>query len=296
MYLESSELKSFAVLATELHFGKAASRLFLSQPALSKQIRRLENKVGGPLFARTRRKVEVTEAGRVLLSHADRVLRESENAFAVTKQAVQGLAGTLRIGFGIASVFEILPRTIVSFRKTCPLVELQMRDMSTPSQIDSLLDGRIDIGILRLPIIRTELDSLLLIRERFLAVTPKSFAYKTREGLASLHDAPFILFDRSISATFHDRALALCRRAGFAPHVVQESSEIFTILNLVRAGVGVSLVPSAATGMRVKDITFHELRTAEAEWPIGIAWNRFSEKRDLTSRFTTIARSVASRY
>src|ERR1700756_2445404 len=107
MYLDLHELKSFSTLALELHFRRAAERLSMSQPALSKQIRRLEEKVGGPLFARTRRKVELTAAGKVLLTHAERVLRDSENALSITRQTLQGFAGTLRIGFGIASVFEI---------------------------------------------------------------------------------------------------------------------------------------------------------------------------------------------
>jgi DNA-binding transcriptional LysR family regulator len=208
----------------------------------------------------------------------------------VTKQAVAGLAGTLHIGFGITSVFEILPRTIVRFRKAFPLVELQMQDMKTAAQIDSLLDGRIDVGILRLPVVHTELDSILLAREHFVAVIPKSFPYKMREGLACLRDMPFILFD---SPTFIDRAFTLCRRAGFTPRVVQQANEIFTILNLVRAGLGVSLLPSAAIRMLVRGVKFHELRTAEAEYRVGIAWNRFSDKSNLISRFTTIARSVA---
>jgi len=292
MYLEISELHSFVVLAKELHFGRASSRLFLSQPALSKQIRRLEDKVGGPLFARTRRKVEFTEAGRVLLPYAERVLREAERALSLSKQVVEGLAGTLRIGFGIASVFEILPRTVVRFRKAFPLVGLQMQDMTTPAQIESLLDGRIDIGILRLPVVHPELDSLLLDREHFVAVTPKFVQYNKREGLACLRDAHFILFD---SVTFLDRAFTLCRRAGFTPRVVQEANEIFTILNLVRAGLGVSLLPSAAMKMRVSGIKFHELRSAEAEYRIGVAWSRCSEKHDLISRFTTIARAVAQK-
>lgn len=292
MYLEISELNSFAVLAKELHFGHASNRLFLSQPALSKQIRRLEDKVGGPLFARTRRKVELTEAGRVLLPYAEKVLREAERALSVSKQAAEGLAGTLRIGFGIASVFEILPRAVVRFRTAFPLIGLQMQDMTTSSQIESLLDGRIDIGILRLPVVHTQLDSLLLDCEYFVAVTPKSIQYNKREGLACLRDAPFILFD---STTFLDRAFTLCRRAGFTPRVVQETNEIFTILNLVRAGLGVSLLPSAAIKMRVSGIKFYELRSSEAEYRIGVAWNRFSEKRDLISRFTAIARGVAQK-
>src|SRR5580693_10449605 len=141
MYLQVEELHSFVVLADELHFGRASKRLFVSQPALSKQIRRLEEKVGGALFTRTRRKVEITEAGKVLLASAGKVLREDDAALSLARDAVLGRAGTLRIGFGIASVSEILPRTILRFRKLYPEVELQMREMPSPSQVSSLIES-----------------------------------------------------------------------------------------------------------------------------------------------------------
>jgi DNA-binding transcriptional LysR family regulator len=292
MYLSFDELHSFVVLAAELHFRKASERLFVSQPALSKQIRRLEEKVGGLLFARTRRKVVLTEAGRVLLPLAEDLLKRSESVSAVTRDAIEGRAGTLRIGFGIASVSEILPRTIQCFRHENPRVQLQMLDMSTPSQITALLQGQIDIGIVRLPIAHTELASLPLFHERLVAATPRGMAYKPHEGLASLRDRPFILQPRSESVTFHGHVLTLCRRAGFTPQVFQEASELFTILNLVRAGLGVSLVPSAAVRMKVPGISFHELRMPEAEWRIGIAWNRLSAKLDLVSRFCATIRGA----
>src|SRR6266852_3934767 len=292
MYLELAELRPFLILAEELHFRKASERLFVSQPALSKQIQRLEEKVGGPLFARTRRKVALTEAGRVLILLAKELLRDSEVAFDLAKEAAEGRAGTLRIGFGIATVSEILPRTILRFRRAYQHVELQMRDMSTPSQIAALLDGKIDIGIVRWPIAHTELDSLPLFRERLVAATPRSMPYKPKEGLASLRDRPFISLPRSVSETFHDHVLALCRGAGFTPRVVQEASELFTILYLVRAGLGVSLVPSSAVKMHVPGIRFHDLRTPESQWRIGVAWNKLSEKRELISRFSQTIASV----
>jgi DNA-binding transcriptional LysR family regulator len=292
MYLEFVELRPFLVLAEELHFRKASERLFVSQPALSKQIQRLEEKVGGALFARTRRRVALTEAGRVLIPLAKQLLRDSEVAFDLAKEAAEGRAGTLRIEFGIATVSEILPRTILRFRRAYQHVELQMRDMSTPSQIAALLEGKIDIGVVRWPIAHTELDSLPLFRERLVAATPRSMPYKPKEGLASLRDRPFISLPRSASHTFHDHVLALCRSAGFAPRVVQEASELFTILNLVRAGLGVSLVPSSAVKMHVPGIRFHDLRTPEAEWRIGVAWNKLSEKRELISRFSQTIASV----
>ena len=295
MYLQVEELHSFVVLADELHFGRASKRLFVSQPALSKQIRRLEEKVGGALFTRTRRKVEITEAGRVLLAGADKVLREDEAALNLAKEAVLGRAGTLRIGFGIASVSEILPRTILRFRKTYSQVELKMRDMSTPAQIAALVEGSIDIGIVRLPIAHTELDSLPLFHEQLVVATSGSLSYNSRQGLAALRNQPFVFFPRATSATLHDHVLGLCRRSGFSPTIVQEASELFTILNLVRAGLGVSLVPSAARRMGVPGVRFHDLGLPEAKWRIGIAWNRLSDKAELISRFVATTRSVVRR-
>ena len=295
MYLQVEELRSFVVLADELHFGRASRRLFISQPALSKQIRRLEEKVGGALFTRTRRKVEITEAGRVLLAGADKVLREDEAALSLAREAVLGRAGTLRIGFGIASVSEILPRTILRFRKTYSQVELKMRDMSTPAQIAALVEGNIDIGIVRLPIAHTELDSLPLFHEQLVVATSGSLSYNSRQGLAALRNQPFVFFPRATSATLHDHVLGLCRRAGFSPIIVQEASELFTILNLVRAGLGVSLVPSAARRMGVPGVRFDDLGVPEAKWRIGIAWNRLSDKAELISRFVATTRSVVRR-
>src|SRR5580700_3659592 len=160
--LELSELESFLVLAGSLHFRKASEQLFLSQPALSRKIRRLEEKINGPLFVRTRRRVALTEAGCILLPKARRLLEDAEATLAATQAAVEGKAGTLRIGFGIASVAEILPRTILRFRKLYPEVELQMREMPSPSQVSSLVEGRLDAGILRLPVSNPRLISVPL--------------------------------------------------------------------------------------------------------------------------------------
>jgi DNA-binding transcriptional LysR family regulator len=292
MYLQYEELRPFLVLAEELHFRKAAERLFVSQPALSKQIQRLEAKLGGPLFARTRRKVTLTEAGRLLVPIAQKLASESQMAFDSTRAAVEGRAGTLRIGFGIATVSAVLPRTILRFRRGHPLVELQMRDMSTPSQVAALLDARIDIGIVRLPVAHTELETQPLFCERLVAATPRSIPYKSREGLACLRDRPFICLPRSASETFHDHVLGLCRRAGFTPRVVQEASELFTILNLIRAGLGVSLVPSSALRMHVPGIRFHDLRMPEAQWRIGVAWSKLADKHELIAKFVSTIGSV----
>jgi|SRR5215471_11990459 len=292
MNLELSELQSFLVLASVLHFRKASEQLYLSQPALSKKIRRLEEKINGPLFVRTRRKVALTEAGRILLPKARKLVEDAESTLAAMQAVVEGKAGTLRIGFGIASVAEILPRTILRFSKNYPDVQFEMRDMSSPSQVAALLDAHLDVGILRMPVAHPELMSIPLFRERLVLVSSAATSYRVREGLAGLREKPFILIARAVSATLHDQCIGLCRRAGFTPNVVQEASETFTILNLVRAGLGVSLVPSSAERMRVPGLHFHQIHSNEATWRIGVAWHRSSEKHTLISRFVEIIRTV----
>ena len=295
MSVELAELRAFATLASELHFGKTAEKLFMSQPALSRQIKRLEEKTGAVLFTRTRRKVGLTEAGRVLLPRALQIVQDSSEALKRARETAQGKAGTLRIGFGIASVWDILPRAIMKFRVAFPEVELHLRDMSTPSQISALLKGEIDLGIVRMPIAQPELEGVRLFQERLVLATARRFAYRSREGLSCVSNAPFIMLAKSVSTTFHEHALIVCRGAGFAPQVVLEAGEVFTILNLVRAGLGVSLVPRSAMRMNVPGVTFHELKVPQATWEIGCAWKRSAEKGVLISRFCDTLKKLAER-
>ena len=294
MNLEFSELAAFVVLAGELHFRKASERLFLSQPALSKKIQRLEEKLKGALFVRSRRKVALTDAGKRFLPKAAKLLQDAEDAFRETQAAFEGRAGTLRIGFGIASVSEILPRTILRFRKLYPEVELQMREMPSPSQVSSLVESRLDAGILRMPVANRKLISVPLFSEHLVLATPAHAPYQWKKGINGLRNSGFIFVSPLVSETFHDRVLSLCLRAGFTPRVVQEANEILTILHLVRAGVGVSLVPRSALRLKVPGVRFHELGWKEPLWRIGMAWNRNSEKLPLISQLVKVVQAVVA--
>ena len=294
MNLEFSELHAFVVLAGELHFRKASERLFLSQPALSKKIQRLEEKLKGALFVRSRRKVALTDAGRSFLPKAAKLLRDAEDALLDTRAVIEGRSGTLRIGFGIASVSEILPRTILRFRKLYPDVELQLREMPSPSQVSSLIEGSLDAGILRLPVSNPRLISMPLFSEHLVLATSADAPYRPRKGIGGFRYSGFIFVSRLVSETFHDRVLSLCLRAGFTPRVVQEANEILTILHLVRAGVGISLVPRSAQRLKVPGVRFHELGWKEPLWRIGIAWNRNSEKLPLISSLLKVVQAVVS--
>jgi DNA-binding transcriptional LysR family regulator len=292
MEIEFSELQAFVVLAGELHFRKASERLFLSQPALSKKIQRLEEKLKGALFVRSHRSVALTDAGTSFLPKAIQLLQDAEDALRETQAAMEGRAGTLRIGFGIASLPEILPRTILRFRKLYPEVELQMREMPSPAQVSSLVERRLDAGILRMPVSNSKLISVPLFSERLVLAAPVGMTFRPPKGVSGFRNSGFIFVSPSVSKTFHDRVLTLCLRAGFTPRVVQEANEILTILHLVRAGLGISLVPRSAQRLRVPGVRFHELHWREPLWNIGIAWHRNSEKLPLISHLVKVVQSV----
>jgi DNA-binding transcriptional LysR family regulator len=292
MNLEFPELHAFVVLAGELHFRKASERLFLSQPALSKKIQRLEEKLKGALFVRSRRRVVLTDAGKSFLPKAAKLLQDAEDALRETQSAMEGRGGTLRIGFGIATVTEILPRTILRFRKLYPEVELQVREMPSPLQMSSLMESRLDAGILRMPVTNRKLSSVPLFSEHLVLAAPADLSYRAKDGIDGLRNLGFIFVSPSVSETFYDRVLSLCLRAGFTPRVVQEANEILTILHLVRAGVGVSLVPRSALRLKVPGVRFHELGWKEPLWRIGIAWNRNSEKLPLISHLVKVVQAV----
>jgi DNA-binding transcriptional LysR family regulator len=174
MALELSELRSFSVLAQHLHFGDAAEALHVSQPALTKQIQKLEAKVEGPLLVRGYRRVSLTPAGEILRDRAQSLLREAEMAEEITRLAVQGKAGLLRIGFGIASLAAGLPDILTRFRRHFPAVQVSMRDMPTPDQIEALEQGDIDVGFVRLPVERPDLVTVPVLEERLVAAIPQA--------------------------------------------------------------------------------------------------------------------------
>ncbi len=272
MQLETRDLASFAVLAEQLHFGRAAVRLHISQPALSKRIKGLEDKIGGPLLVRNRRGVALTPAGAMFYKDSRRIIRDIGVTFAAARAATSGELGKLRLGVGMSTVHSLVPRALLKFRETCPGIEIEIGDMSTLSQIEALIAGRLDVGFVRLPVRHPQVAVRKVLTERLTIATSAKFAGAlTMKGIQK---QPFILIDRGVSATYHDHCISLCDRSGFTPRIVYEPNDMFTILNLVSAGIGVSLVPSAARAMHVTGVKFAPVHHPYAEWDIGIAWNQ----------------------
>ncbi len=295
MDLELGEMLSFVTLAEQLHFGRAAETLHVSQPALTKQLQRMERKVGGPLIVRRYRKVTLTPAGVVLRDQATQILRDATSLEQLVKLAIHGEAGLLRVGFGIASLAAGLPELVLSFRKRYPFAHLTMRDMSTPSQLESLVRGEIDAGFVRLPVLDDRIAWSAVLDERLMvAYNPKS-DFRPTAGLASLRGAPFVVHSRATSASLYDHIVRTCRAAGFEPRIVQEVNELFTVLNLVRAGLGVSLVPHSARLRRVPQVRLAETRIEEAKWSVGVAWKKEETTAPLVARFVDLAKDWYAR-
>ena len=290
MALELSELRAFLVLADQLHFSHAAEILRVSQPALTKQMQRLEAKVAGRLLVRGYRKVALTPAGEILRDRARRLLREAEVAEQMARLAVNGKAGVLRIGFGIGSLAAGLPDMLMRFRQQFPEVQVSMRDMSTPNQIEALHQGDIDVGFVRLPVESAELVTVPVLEEMLVAAIPRGMSY--RKGLSDLRNEPFVVISRSSSVSFFDHLVQTCRAAGFSPRIVQEVNELLTVLFLVQAGAGVSLVPSSASRMRVPNVRLLDTHLAEAKWKIGLTWRKRDQSDPLIRNFVGLARRL----
>ena len=294
MSIDIRELRALAVLSDHLHFGRAAEALHISQPALSKQIRRMEEKIGGRLLTRHTRGLSLTPAGRVLRARARSILSDVELAEQMSRLALRGEAGVLRIGCGLASLTSGLPETVRRFRKRYPNVHITLRDMSTSAQQQALRQHEIDVGFLRLPVQPEGLDVTPVLDERLLMVWSAERRINSAAGLASLSSEAFITCSRPTSASYYEHILTTCRAAGFTPLIVQETNQLFATLHLVRAGVGVSLVPSSARLMRVPQLRFGETGVDEARWSVGMAVRSPDSQSPLVSNFTGLAKEAFS--
>jgi DNA-binding transcriptional LysR family regulator len=290
MDLDLGQMRSVVVLAEHLHFGRAAAALYVSQPALTKQIHKIEDTLGGPLFVRRPRQLMLTRAGQVLVEQARFLLRDAQFAIDVSRGAIRGEAGLLRIGFGLPSLATGLPDLIQRFRRRFPRVQISMREMSTPPQLEALENGTLDVGFVRLPVPASDISSFVLFSDRLVVAVGHHLAKDSRKGLRSFAREPFVLVSRSASASLHDHIIRTCHAAGFLPKVVQEVSELFTVLNFVRAGAGVALVPMSCKVMNVPRVRYLETGIPAAGWKIGVAFHNSSASDPTVRNFVAAVR------
>lgn len=277
MMFELSQLRCFVAAAEELHFGRAAQRLNMTQSPLSRQIQLLERILDVQLLERTSRQVSLTQAGSVFLIEARRIVRLADSAALSARRVAKGDAGRVAIGFTAVSGYNIVPRIVAQARAVLPNIEIELREMVSGDQVDALLTGLVDIGFVRPPVNRHEFDSACVLNEPLFVALPPG---DPRKAMAALTPADFdgqslIMYSRQGAAYFQTMLEQLFSEAGAAPIYIQHVTQIHSMLGLVHAGVAPAIVPESATGLHMSDVHFRRLMTPQ-ERPVELhmAWRR----------------------
>lgn len=264
--MELRHLRYFVCVAEELNIGRAALRLHISQPPLTRQIQQLEDEVGALLFKRTSRGVELTDAGRVLYEEARHILAQAERAAERTHKAAQGLLGRIDVAIFGSGIFGVIPQLLRRFRDAYPEVNIVLHSLDKEAQIDALRHRRITVAFNRL---MRPIDGLvcetILTEPLFVAVPSDSvLAARTAIEMAELAAHPLVLFPTGSRPSFIDQVRGMCRAAGFVPQVAQEVSDVVHAMALVGSGFGACLVPHSGTHLGVPGVTYRPLHTPES--------------------------------
>jgi DNA-binding transcriptional LysR family regulator len=293
--VELRHIRSFLAVAEELHFGRAAARLHISQPPLSQQIRRLEDEIGARLFRRTNRRVQLTPAGRAFLAEARQTIASAERAVGAAQRAERGEVGELVIGYVTSSTYGPLPDVIRLFRKRLPEVQFKLQNLRSVQQSQALLDRRIDVGVVRPHTADSRIVYEALWREPVVVALPSDhpLAHRKAVDISDLATDIFLIAPAEDAAAFHDEVFALCRRAGFTPRVDDGVADIQAALALVAAGLGIHAVPAALQRFKRRGVVYRPLRqTLRIE--MGLAWRRDDDSA-LVQQFRRVARETARR-
>lgn len=261
--MELRHLRYFVAVAEELNFTRAAARVGIGQPPLSLQIRALEQEIGAALFRRVPHGAELTEAGVVFLEYARSMLNEAERAGEAARRAARGETGRLRVGFtGSAAFHPIVAATIREFRRAYPQVGLPLQEANTAQALQRLAAGELDAAFIR-PGITDPAGMRLrrLVEEPMRIVLPAGhrLAERPRLPLSELSGEAFVLFPRAVGLALYDEILTACRLAGFEPALGQEASQISSVVNLVAAELGVSIVPASIAQMQVRGVRYVDI-------------------------------------
>jgi len=274
--MELRLLESFVVVAEELNVGRAAVRLHLTQPSLSRQIASLERELGVELFARVKKRFVLTAAGERFLADTRALLKQADLAIRDAQRVHRGELGTLRLRFVQSATFDALPRLLGAFREAQPDVVLDLETMTTIHQTKALLDGRIDVGLFR-PLTQTVdgLATRVISKDPLVAALSAKhpLAGRPRIRLADLAEDDFVLYTRSSGPSVHDAIVGHCQDAGFTPRIVQEGADVQTIVSLVAAGLGVSLLIAPTPPIAPDAVVYRELSDDLPPWELCVAWS-----------------------
>lgn len=280
MNIELRQLRYFVAVAEESHFGRAAARLHMTQPPLSQTIQSLEAALGTSLFIRSKRNVTLTPAGTALLPEVRRILQQAGALPDLARRAASGESGLLSLSFISTADYSVLPPLLREFRERYPQVQIDLREATTDVQLEDLVHGRIDAGLLIPPLsdkARTELDYMTVLSEPLVLAAPrgtKALRGKSAIALKAMADQPLIIFPRRIAPALHDAILGCFRDAGLTPRIGQEAIQMQTIVGLVSAGMGIALVPQSVSNLQRPGVEYRALTDRTAGFETGLAWRR----------------------
>ena len=295
--MELRHLRYFVAVAEELHFTRAAERLHIGQPPLSQQIQALEAELGAQLFERSKRWVRLTEAGRLFLDDARRILALAEQAAVTARRAQRGEAGELRIGFTFSTPFTPLFATVINrYRQRFPLVRLTLHEMATLPQIDAIGQRTLDLGFVRPPEVAIP-DSVtlsILRKDPLLLVLPNAhpLAGQAEIAIRELAGQAFVMYPKDAGTGIYPQIFRLCRAAGFVPHIAQEAGEASTIIGLVAAGCGISVLPASFDRIRMDGVCYRPIADPAATTSLLLA-RRQGQSTPLIDAFVALATEAA---
>ncbi|MFP5406484.1 MAG: LysR substrate-binding domain-containing protein [Gammaproteobacteria bacterium] len=273
--MELRHLRHFTVLAEELHFGRAARRLAISQPPLSSSIRQLEEDLGARLFERSSKHVCLTAAGAAFLVEARHILGQAADARALVARIAAGMTGRLQVGFVASMLYRGLPERLDRFQRDHPGIEVVLRELNSGEQIEALRAGRLDAGFVHAPAVPAELDGVEYLAEPFVCCLPEGHPQAGRRhvDLKALAAEPFVVFARDVSPAYYDRIAALCVDAGFTLAPRHEVRHWLTVVALVAAGMGIALVPAALGRAGMAGVRYVPLRNREIRSVTRLLWS-----------------------
>lgn len=282
-------LRTFVVIAEEKHFGEASRRLNLTQPALTKQIRRLEEDLGAPLFERSGRRKQLTAFGAYFLREIKPLLKEMDEVWNRSRRAARGEAGRLLVGFSYSTV-DIVSQTMPQFRQRFPDVEIELHDLSSAAQMQRVLDDTLNVGFVRLPV-RAGLNVQPILSDRLVLVVPASLAGRiTGFCPEALAEVPLVLLHRDRAPGLHDFVMQFCAVRGLRPPRIHYTNEALITLSLVAAEVGVALLHQSVLGGLSDGVVAYPIEGADVAWEVGITWAE-KDETSLTRNFVDLVRA-----
>lgn len=291
--MELRHLRYFIAVAEELHFGNAAKRLNISQPPLSQQIKQLEEQLQVNLFNRTNKKVELTEAGKLLYDHAVRLLREVEATIEDVQSVAKGLKGELKLGFSGSVAFEILPLLLQASRTYFPEITIELAQLTTSEQVKALEYREIDIGILVPPIDNPVIETEPFRIEEFVVCLPETHPLTQQKviDIQDLQHESFIMAPKHSGVGYYHSIFAIFEDAGFTPHISQTANEQLTMVSLVASGFGVAIVPQSTQAIQIKGVTYRKLAKSYLN-KNSIAWNKHNSRPILLEFLNFIRKEI----